>query len=111
MLHRHALELDVTIRVNSRAVDYNMDAPAITFVGGDVVQPDLVVAMDGMLQWTRATDQESDHDLHRYKSICEDQAHRSDRRRKTASHRNRCLSARGRHGKPCGRPRDRMDYV
>lgn len=47
VLYKHAVKLGVTIRVNSRAVDYNMDTPSIAFASGETVQPDLVVAVDG----------------------------------------------------------------
>ena len=47
VLYQHALRLGVTVKVNSRAIDYDMNTPAITFENGEIVQPDLVVAMDG----------------------------------------------------------------
>jgi salicylate hydroxylase len=50
-LYQHALKLGVTVKVASRAVNYDLDTPAITLANGEIIEPDLVVAVDGMWSW------------------------------------------------------------
>ncbi|KAJ5218109.1 monooxygenase [Penicillium cinerascens] len=52
-LYQHALELGVTIKVARRAVDYDFDTPVITLATGEIIQPDLVVAVDGINSFAR----------------------------------------------------------
>ncbi|THC91729.1 hypothetical protein EYZ11_008803 [Aspergillus tanneri] len=53
VLYQHVLEQGVNIRLGSRVVDYDMDTPTITFETCEVVQPDLVVAVDGINSFAR----------------------------------------------------------
>jgi salicylate hydroxylase len=48
-LHKRALELGVEVRVNSRVVNYDLDAPSIELENGLVLSADLVVAADGKI--------------------------------------------------------------
>ncbi|RAQ74926.1 monooxygenase [Aspergillus flavus] len=53
VLCQHALKQGVDVRTSSRAVDYDMDAPTITLATGEIVRPDLVVAVDGINSFAR----------------------------------------------------------
>jgi len=46
-LHKRALELGVEVRVNSKVVDYDLEAPSIELENGQVLSADLIVAADG----------------------------------------------------------------
>ncbi|KIM95487.1 hypothetical protein OIDMADRAFT_45296 [Oidiodendron maius Zn] len=47
-LHRRALELGVDVRVASRVVEYDLEAPSVKVETGEVFLADLVVAADGI---------------------------------------------------------------
>jgi salicylate hydroxylase len=49
VLLKHAVRLGVNVRVASRVIEYDFDTPTIKLLTGEVVQPDLVVAVDGKL--------------------------------------------------------------
>ncbi|GAB1193460.1 hypothetical protein APSETT444_002676 [Aspergillus pseudonomiae] len=53
VLYQHALKQGVDVRTSSRAVDYDMDAPTITLATGEIVRPDLIVAVDGINSFAR----------------------------------------------------------
>ena len=46
-LHKCALELGVVVKVTSKVVDYDLEAPSVTLEDGSVVSADLVVGADG----------------------------------------------------------------
>ncbi len=46
-LHERALELGIEVRVNSKVVDYDLEAPSVGLENGQVLSADLVVAADG----------------------------------------------------------------
>lgn len=48
-LHKRALELGVEVRVNSKVVDYDLEAPSTELENGQVLSADLVVAADGKI--------------------------------------------------------------
>jgi salicylate hydroxylase len=48
-LHKRALELGVEVKVNSKVVDYDLEAPSVELENGQVLPADLVVAADGKL--------------------------------------------------------------
>jgi salicylate hydroxylase len=48
-LHKRALELGVEVRVNSKVVDYDLEAPSVELENGQVLSADLIVAADGKL--------------------------------------------------------------
>jgi salicylate hydroxylase len=48
-LHKRASELGVEVRVNSKVVDYDLEAPNIGLENGQVLSADLIVAADGKL--------------------------------------------------------------
>lgn len=47
-MYRLAVDLGVTVKLASRVVDYDVDAPSITLQDGSKVTADLVVAADGI---------------------------------------------------------------
>jgi salicylate hydroxylase len=49
VLFKHAVKLGVDIRVASRVIEYDFDVPKFKLFTGEVIQPDLVVAVDGQL--------------------------------------------------------------
>jgi salicylate hydroxylase len=49
-LYRRALELGVEVKVASRVVKYDMDAPSVEMANGETLQADLIVASDGKSQ-------------------------------------------------------------
>ncbi|KAE8154365.1 hypothetical protein BDV25DRAFT_136061 [Aspergillus avenaceus] len=53
VLYRHALKQGVIVKVASRAVDYDMDAPSITLATGEIIRPDLIVGVDGINSFAR----------------------------------------------------------
>ncbi|KAE8380191.1 hypothetical protein BDV26DRAFT_145222 [Aspergillus bertholletiae] len=53
VLYQHALKQGVNVKISSRAVDYDMDAPTITLATGEIIRPDLVVAVDGINSFAR----------------------------------------------------------
>jgi salicylate hydroxylase len=52
-LHKRALELGVEVRVNSKVVDYDLEAPSIELENGQILSADLIVAADGKLSSIR----------------------------------------------------------
>lgn len=98
VLYQHTRKLGVTIRVNSRAVDYDLNTPAITFANGEIAQPDLVIAVDGKWQPCHGLEllngYVSNHDVQRDQFACENQAH-GNKKCRDPSHRDRCVSACG----------------
>ncbi|KKA22978.1 Uncharacterized protein T310_2992 [Rasamsonia emersonii CBS 393.64] len=47
-LYRRAIDLGVTVRLDSRVVDYDANRPSVTFQDGTSVSADLIVAADGV---------------------------------------------------------------
>lgn len=49
-LHQRALQLGVNVKVNSRVVSYDVQAPSVTLTTGESFSADLIIAADGQFQ-------------------------------------------------------------
>ncbi len=51
-MYQLALKLDVNVRINSKVVAYDEDAPSITIENGQTFSADLVISSDGLFKLT-----------------------------------------------------------